>query len=124
MNSSLTFENFQAKYVVALFVFCSTASSCILNISNSEMLASLCRPLCFVWIIHYFTPYKLKNAQLLRDSKPVRLLETPRSRSEYVLTMDLAQKTITNSQSNGVQQEVRPYPSHWHTWKGGYMVIW
>ena len=38
MNSSLTFENFQAKFYDPL-VFCSTASSCILNISDSEMLA-------------------------------------------------------------------------------------
>ena len=38
---------------MALFVFCSTASSCILNISDSEMLASLRRPFCFVWITHY-----------------------------------------------------------------------
>ena len=38
MNSSLTFENFQANFCDPL-VFCSTASSCILNISDSEMLA-------------------------------------------------------------------------------------
>ena len=38
MNSSLTFENFQAN-VCGPLVFCSTASSCILNISDSEMLA-------------------------------------------------------------------------------------
>lgn len=38
MNSSLTFENFQVKFCDPL-VFCSTASSCILNISHSEMLA-------------------------------------------------------------------------------------
>ena len=34
MNSSLNFENFQAKFR-PFFVFCSTASFCILNISDS-----------------------------------------------------------------------------------------
>ena len=47
------------------------------------MLASLRRPFCFVWIKHY--SLGVNNAQILRDSEPIRLLETPRSLSEYFL---------------------------------------
>ena len=36
-----------------------------------------------------FTPYGVNNVQLLRDSELIRLLETPRSLSEYILKMDM-----------------------------------
>ena len=34
---------------------------------------------------HTLTPWVVNNAQLLQDSEPVRLVETPRSLSEYML---------------------------------------
>ena len=53
-------------------------------IANSEVRASL--PIYHLIIYHYlfcldhtlFTPFGVNNAQLLRDSEPIRLLETPR----------------------------------------------
>ena len=59
---------------MALFVFCSTASSCILNISDFVLFGSR--------IIH---SVGVNKAQFLCDSEPIRLLETPRSVSEYIL---------------------------------------
>ena len=56
------------------------------------MLASLRRPFCFVWIKHYSLRRLVNNAQLLRDSEPIRLLETPRLLSEYILIVNSPQK--------------------------------
>ena len=48
--------------------------------------ASLPRPFCFVRITYYSLPRDkgLNNAQLLRNRKLIRLLETPRLLSKYI----------------------------------------
>ena len=72
---------------MALFVFCSTTSSCILNVSDSEMLAKREFTPTIVFCLDHalFTPRGVNNAQLLRDGETIRLLETLRSLSEYIL---------------------------------------
>ena len=68
-----------------IFVFSSTASSWIFNISTSLKVAKReFTPAILFCLDHaLFTPLGVNNAQLLRDSEPIRLLETPRSLSEY-----------------------------------------
>ena len=72
---------------MAFFVFSGTASSLIFNISASLMVAKFeFTPAILFCLDHAsFTPQGVDNAQLLRDSEPIRLLETPRSLSEYIL---------------------------------------
>ena len=71
---------------MAQSVFCSTASSCILNISDSEMLAKcdFTLPILFCLDHTLLIPGGVNNAQLLRHTEPIRSLETPRSLSEYI----------------------------------------
>ena len=72
---------------VAFFVFSGTASSWIFNISATLIVAKRkFTPAILLCLDHaLFTPLGVNNAQLLRDSEPIRLLETPRSLSEYIL---------------------------------------
>ena len=73
---------------MAFFVFSGTASSAwVFNISASLMVAKReFAPAILFCLDHaLFTPQGVNNAQLLRDSEPIRLLETPRSLSEYIV---------------------------------------
>ena len=76
MKSSLTHENFKATFCGS-FVFFDAASSCILNTFGSGRLAK-CEftPAILFGLNHaLLTPSGVNNAQLLRDSEPIRLLE-------------------------------------------------
>ena len=63
-----------------LFVFCSIAYL-VFSIFPIQNGGEFTPAICFVWLTHYSLP----TERLLRDSEPVRLLETPRSLSEYTL---------------------------------------
>ena len=86
MKSSLDFKTFRPNFVT-FFVFSGATSSWIFNISASLMVAKreFKLPILFCLDHALFTWYEVNNAQLLRDSEPIRLLETPRSLNEYVL---------------------------------------
>ena len=77
---------------VAFFVFSGTASFWIFNISAFLIVAKReVTPAILFCLDHaLFTPKGVNNAQLLRDSKPIRLLETPRSVSEHILITNMS----------------------------------
>ena len=66
------------------YVFSGTASSWIFSISASLMVAKR----QFKPAILFCLDHTVNNDQLLRDSELIRLLETPRSLSEYILIND------------------------------------
>ena len=87
MNSSLTFENIQAKICGSL---------CSVHVAQHHLVISIFRfrnakeftPAILFCLDHtLFTPWGVNNAQLARDIQPIRLLETPISLSEYILNI-------------------------------------
>ena len=83
--------------------------------------------LAILFCLNYalLTTYEVNNVQLFRDSKPIRLFETTRSLSEYILILKTINKIVyfnrPHPRNNPVDLESAFF--NWSLWSVVYIVI-